>query len=529
MTPVGSGRVAGDVRGERSEGLHETARREAGARAHWPRIIQGGMGAGVSGWRLARAVSAAGQLGVVAGTGLDLILARRLQAGDEGGVVRRALRRFPVAEAAERILERYWIPGGKPPSAPFRGKPMPRLERSAAQAELLMAGNFVEVALAREGHTGPVGINYLEKIQLPTLPSLYGAMLAGVSFVLMGAGLPLAIPGILDQLAAGLPASLPLNVVGRQAGDDFSDRFDPRLFFDGAPPTLTRPRFLGIVSGESVASVLARRASGEVDGFVVERSSAGGHNAPPRGRWGLTPGGEPEYGPRDEPDLAAMAALGKPFWLAGSFDRPGGLDEALRAGATGIQVGTAFAYCAESDLRPDLKRAVLDLSREGRAKAFTDPVASPSGFPFKVVPLAGTLTDRDRFEERSRLCDLGYLRHAYRRPDGQVGWRCPAEDPDDFARKGGCLEDTVGRQCVCNALMANIGLGQVRKGGVQERALVTSGDAVAEVARYLPEGGISYRAADVIARLLGREAAPTGAQAGGAEASPPSAVASPPT
>ncbi|MGD8321328.1 MAG: hypothetical protein PVJ02_12765, partial [Gemmatimonadota bacterium] len=36
-----------------------------------PVIIQGGMGVGISGWRLARAVSSRGQLGVVSGTALD--------------------------------------------------------------------------------------------------------------------------------------------------------------------------------------------------------------------------------------------------------------------------------------------------------------------------------------------------------------------------------------------------------------------------------------------------------------------------
>ena len=64
--------------------------------------------------------------------------------------------------------------------------------------ELCIVANFVEVFLAREGHDGPVGINYLEKIQLPVLPSIYGAMLAGVAAVLMGAGIPIRVPGILD-------------------------------------------------------------------------------------------------------------------------------------------------------------------------------------------------------------------------------------------------------------------------------------------------------------------------------------------
>ena len=79
-----------------------------------PRVIQGGMGVGVSGWPLARAVSKAGQLGVVSGTAMDTILARRLQLGDVGGHTRRALARFPIPGVAQRILDRYFIPGGKP-------------------------------------------------------------------------------------------------------------------------------------------------------------------------------------------------------------------------------------------------------------------------------------------------------------------------------------------------------------------------------------------------------------------------------
>src|SRR5690606_1862544 len=62
----------------------------------YPLIIQGGMGAGISNWRLARAVSQTGQLGVVSGTALDVILARRLQEGDPAGEFRHALSRFPI-------------------------------------------------------------------------------------------------------------------------------------------------------------------------------------------------------------------------------------------------------------------------------------------------------------------------------------------------------------------------------------------------------------------------------------------------
>ena len=69
-----------------------------------PIIIQGGMGVGVSNWTLARAVSKQGQLGVVSGTLLAVVLSRRLQLGDPDGHMRRALDRFPVPGVAERIL-----------------------------------------------------------------------------------------------------------------------------------------------------------------------------------------------------------------------------------------------------------------------------------------------------------------------------------------------------------------------------------------------------------------------------------------
>ena len=76
-----------------------------------PIVIQGGMGVGVSRWRLARAVSTAGQMGVVSGTALDVVLARRLQMGNPHGDLRRAMAAFPFPEMVERVLNRYWIEG----------------------------------------------------------------------------------------------------------------------------------------------------------------------------------------------------------------------------------------------------------------------------------------------------------------------------------------------------------------------------------------------------------------------------------
>ena len=70
------------------------------------------MGAGVSNWRLAKAVSRAGQLGVVSGTALDVILARRLQVGDPEGDLRRAFEHFPIRSVVERVLRQFFIRGG---------------------------------------------------------------------------------------------------------------------------------------------------------------------------------------------------------------------------------------------------------------------------------------------------------------------------------------------------------------------------------------------------------------------------------
>jgi nitronate monooxygenase len=460
------------------------------------------MGAGVSSWRLARAVSQLGQLGVVSGIALDQILARRLQDGDPGGHMRNGLDRFPFREMAERIWETYYIPGGKTENQSYKTLPKHSKDNSRELIELCIVANFVEVTLAREGHDNPVGINYLEKIQIPHLPSLYGATLAGVEYVLMGAGIPLKIPGVLDRLANHEPASYVLQVTGAQDGDDTTITFVPRDFTEGELPPLLRPNFLAIVASNALAITLLKKANGRIDGFVVEGPTAGGHNAPPRGKLQLNEAGEPIYGDRDKVDLKKMRELGVPFWLAGGYGSAEKLREALAAGATGVQVGTAFAFCAESGLRDDYKQALLRKATSGDAEVFTDALASPTGYLFKIAQLEGTLSEREVYEGRPRICDLGYLREAYRTEDGTIDYRCAGEPVSVYLSKGGKAEDTVGRKCLCNALVANIGHSQVRGGKYVERGLVTAGDDLSEIPSFLLPNKPVYNAADVIAKLL---------------------------
>ncbi len=464
------------------------------------------MGVGVSDWRLARAVARCGQLGVVSGTALASVLVRRLQDGDFAGDIRRALAACPLRAEARTILHRFWRPEGLPDGTPYASAPMPRHDAGKFWTSLTILAAFVEVYLAKETHDGIVGLNLLEKIQIPTLPTLFGAMLAGVDYVLMGAGIPRAVPGALDRFSQGEPAVLPLDVVAAPATVAKTEtppvtemRLDPSEWMP-EPRPLPRPRFLAIVSSHVLATSLARKASGRVDGFVVEGWTAGGHNAPPRGA--STRGNEsPIYGPRDEVDLAAMRALERPFWLAGSFADPARLAAARAAGAQGVQIGTAFAFCEESGIAPDLKLRAIALSRAGQLEVTTDARVSPTGLPFKVLQLPNTLAAPHIATQRPRRCDLGYLRVAYRRPDGSLGYRCPAEPIADYVAKGGDPADTAGRLCLCNGLLGTIGLGQRRPEGLTEPALVTAGLDASELTRFIPSGQTTYLAAHVIAQL----------------------------
>lgn len=468
----------------------------------YPRIIQGGMGVAVSNWNLARTVAMLGQLGVVSGTGIDTVLVRRLQVGDPGNHMREALEHFPIKDIAARIYERYFVQGGKDPDKPFKSKPVPALVPPKALVELLVVANFVEVFLAKRGHHGLVGINLLEKIQLPTLPSLFGAMLAGVDFVLMGAGIPRAIPAALDRMAALEPTELSIYVAGAASNETYTNRFVPEEYMAPGAAAPKRPQFLAIVTSHILANNLAKKSSVPPDGFVIEGATAGGHNAPPRGAMVLSETGEPVYGPRDIPDLAQFRELGMPFWLAGSYGSGGKLREAIEEGAQGVQVGTPFAFSEESGIDPELKARVIRAALEGAARVHTDPLASPTGFPFKVLQMAGTMSENTVYEKRERICDLGYLREAYRKDDGTIGYRCASEPIEDFLAKGGDPAETAGRKCVCNGLLATIGLGQRRKDGYGEIPIVTSGDDVANLNRFIARGQTSYSAKDVIDQLL---------------------------
>jgi NAD(P)H-dependent flavin oxidoreductase YrpB (nitropropane dioxygenase family) len=347
---------------------------------------------------------------------------------------------------------------------------------------------------------------------LPNLASLYGAMLAGVDYVIMGAGIPREIPGALDLLSQNLEASLKVPVVGSAPEDQFVTTFNPtEVLGEAFFKPLKRPHFFPIVSSSTLALSLKKKSTGSIQGFIVESPLAGGHNAPPRGPMKLNDLGEPIYGERDKVCLEEMKALELPFWMAGYYATPEKIKEVCDQGAHGIQVGTLFAFCDESGFDKMLKEKVIQQIRNGQSPpngwVFTDPVSSPTGFPFKAVRLSDTVSEEAVYQSRMRICDLGYLRHAYKAEDGQVRQRCPAEPIKDYLKKGGSEEETKGRKCLCNALMADIGMAQKQSDHSFEKPLITAGDDLNNLFKILKSCGSgkadakSYTAADVVQYL----------------------------
>lgn len=465
-----------------------------------PTVILGGMGVGITNYILSREVAIAGEklgksvLAIVSGTGLSIVMVDRLQNGDsdiERVDTLRALQAFDQTfnlKIGDRIIEKY---PKKQAEEIHKLSPKPEVIVTskedmgiAEMNELTIASAFVEVWLAKEGHSGPIGINLLEKVQLAHLPTLLGAMMAGVDYVVVGAGIPNQIPKVLEDFANSQVAQYKLDVEGLK--ERFEMKIDPKLFI--GERKLTKPKFFPIISSTVLAKVLSKISG--VDGFIIEGPLAGGHNAPARDKE-LWENGEPKYGDRDVPDLSVIKTLGKPFYLAGAYTLK--LEEAQKLGAAGIQVGTPFALCNESGMRKDLARKAREKIASGALKVKCDPDVSPSGYPFMVVQLDGTLSQEEIYNERPRSCKYGFLAQAYQKSDNSIGFRCPAESIEVYVRKGGGVKNTKGKVCLCAALVATAGHAS------DEYPIITLGKVLDPVSKLMEnkEDG-KYSAEDVL-------------------------------
>lgn len=506
------------------------------------KLIQGGMGVYVSNWRMARAVATEKPgitAGTVSGTGLDWVYVRLLQLGDPGGHIQRALAAFDVkfgVNIGQKIVDRYFIKGGKAPGDRYKNAPrqivraldgsyivpLPTppvhpvpLSIGEDIAELLIATGFAEVWLAKEGHKGNIFINFLKKVELPLVFTLFGAMLAGVNGVIVGAGNPDGLAAVSSQLVNFETVNIDISVLYREPGESFYVPFNPRSVAGGrlSVEPLQRPAFLAIASLENLVKSLAQSQTQAPEGFIIEHHTAGGHNAGPQGPVKLDSKGQPIYSNLDEPDLQAIHEIGLPFWLAGGYGNQEKLKQALSLGAAGVQVGSAFALTEESGMKPAYRTAILDQIRHGAADEdlVQTTLFSPTGFPFKVVQLEDTIAKQEVYLDRPRVCDIGLLeQRGFSKPDANgnrlLFQRCAAAPVSGFIKKRGLLHNTEERRCLCNGLLSTVGLGQI--GGhsgekIEEPAIVTLGNHLDGVRRLSRQGQVSYRVQDVVEDILG--------------------------
>lgn len=467
-------------------------------------IIQGGMGVRTSSYRLAGAVASQEATGLISGTAIGTVLARELMDGDPSGDMRWALEQYPRQEIADNLLKKYYWPGGRG-ERPYERTPLFNYRYNPVTADLAVVGAFAEVLLAKRDANGRgiVGMNLLTKIEEPTMHTLYGAMQAGADVVAMGAGIPRDIPRYIRDMTEGKPIDFPISV--RDATREYTLKFDPERYTNG--DELEAARFLMIITSDILAKRL-KDIEVPADGYIIEEPIAGGHNAPPRDKRAFDERGQPQYSDRDYASLERMRALDLPFWLAGGYGDRAGLVRARGLGARGVQIGSIFAMAEESGMDSALKTRMIAQIRAGtNVDVYTDPLASPTGYPFKVAMLDDTMSNPEVYAQRERICDLGYLREAVelRRPgrDGTekitVAYRCASEPIDDFLEKGGSIEQTIGRKCICNGLLATVAMGQSR-GETTEPPIVTIGDAVNDNVRAI-EGPIT--AASIVRSIRG--------------------------
>ncbi len=434
-----------------------------------PELIQAGMGAHISCARLANATSRLGALGVVSSVGLRHIVPQQVRAGDDDTI--ELAKTFPFARYVEDLLS--YAPGGKRHT---RAIPIdvPDAVKGALAKRLSVISAYIEVMRAKRGHKGMVGINVMWKCALTVLPSIYGALIAGVDAFLCGAGVPMELPEIVRRMRQGENIDYePLTGTSTHVHLQIEEDEPERVLGDKPMPKLL-PILSNFAFCKRLLDTWNKRAEGSrPDAFVLENHAAGGHNAQPRDK--------SEFGEADDINsyFDKVLALGVPVYIAGAFEHGGSRKDLLywqSRGAHGIQVGSRFALSAESGLRDDLKKRTIEASREGALRVLTDARLSPTGFPFKYVPLEGTLGDQAVRDQQKRGCDLGYLltSRTLIQEDGteREVYVCPAMPEDQYVSLGGDLAETVGRLCLCNALLATAGFNKPDR-----PALVTLGES----------------------------------------------------
>lgn len=441
-----------------------------------PRLIQAGMGVHISSARLANATARLGALGVVSSAGLRHTVIEEVRRGDSDVIA--IAKTFPFPHYVDELLA--FAPGNRKQNHAVPVD-VPDPKRAAYPRRLSTIVAYVEVMRAKRGHRGQVGINVMWKCALTVLPSIYGALLAGVDVLLCGAGVPMELPDIVTKLRAGENLSYaPLTGGTTHVALDIGQDEPQELLSWFASPKLI-PILSNFAFPKRLLDTWQKTYGAAPAAFVLENHAAGGHNAPPRNK--------SEFTAQDDLEtyFEKVLALGVPVYVAGDFESGGTREDFLywRArGAYGIQVGSRFALCTDSGMRADLREGIIEGNRAGTTQIETSPRFSPTGYPLKFVKLPGTLAQNELYQSRPRVCDRMYLAqsHFKENADGTTteSYLCPAQPTKQYLRGGGDSADLEGRICLCNALLSTAGFYTEC-----EMPLVTLGQSGAQVKESL--------------------------------------------
>ena len=195
----------------------------------------------------------------------------------------------------------------------------------------------------------------MRKVERPLPWALYGAMLAGAAYVLVGAGSPDEIPAMIEKLSRHEPTAMSFKVYGsRSDSGNFYATVRPEALLGGAAPAMETPKFLAIVSSFGLADALAGNPATRPYGFVVESSEAGGHSAAPA-KMRFDAAGQPllVYTEQDQADIGAIAGIGLPSgWRLLRQSCAPARSQAL--GASGVQSAPCSPFQASrARPRPD--------------------------------------------------------------------------------------------------------------------------------------------------------------------------------
>ena len=374
------------------------------------------MGVAVSGWRLAREVSLAGHLGVVSGTAMDAVLARRLQDGDPGGHYRRALAHFPspaMARAGARHLLRRGRPQRRHPlQAAAQADPAHRPRRPGARRRRQL----------RRGVAGQGGPRRRRRHQLPREDP---ARHADRHPRRDARRRRLRAHGRRHP-ARGAPAAA--RARGRR-GRPHPGRRRRRhrcsgfVEVDPARPARRRPAAAapGPTSSPSSRSTSSPRTCTATRRSAPTASSSSARRpaATPRRRaagCSSTSTASRSTAPATRPTSTKMAAIGLPFWMAGAYGTPEQVAAAVRGRARSACRSAPCSRCArESGITRRLARAGARPAAAGDLDGAQRPAGQPDRLPVQGGQPRGHRQPRPRSTRpATRLCDLSYLRQPVR-------------------------------------------------------------------------------------------------------------------